>query len=63
LLTILGRPESDRAELAARARAAVEERADQRVSMAEMERLYRELASRRRRSRRLDGGPADPTAR
>jgi glycosyltransferase involved in cell wall biosynthesis len=63
LLAILGRPESDRDDLAARARAAVEDRADQRVSMAEMERLYRELASRRRGSWRLDGGPADPTAR
>ena len=51
LMTILGRPEGERAELARRGRAAVEERADQRATMAEIERLYRELASRRRRRR------------
>ncbi len=51
LSAVLARSTAERSKLASRGLAAVEARADQRASMAEMEGLYRELAARRRRRR------------
>ena len=51
ILTILARPDAERTEKARLARSAVEERADQRATIAEIERLYRGLAAMRRGKR------------
>ena len=51
IAAILNRPAAERAERAARGRAAVCDRADRVVSMARMEALYRDLASRRKGTR------------